>query len=876
MGQRRAGGFDIGQQTGNHDTSSRLGWSLAPPKRLLGDASRFGGAKRNEPFAGLRVFTGELDFIDSLAQDLGYAGRQWRKRPGFAAVAVMTLSLCIGANTAVFSLVNALLVRPLPFRQPERLVWISNPNPGGGGIPGITGQANFRDWRQLSGSFETLGAYLPSFTERIRSALTGDGEPERLKSLFVTGNFLATLGVTPRLGRRFSPEECLRHGPSAVLLTESFWRRRFQSDPGIIGRSVTIDEAPHEVVGVLPEAFDFSSVFNPGSRPVDVVRPFPEDAPGYDHWGNLMAVIGRLAPGVTVAAAQAEFDHLNGRLRAAHPERGDFGARLTPLPARVTGGFRRAVGFLAGAVGSVLLIACANLSNLLLARATARRQEIAVRVALGASRGRLARQLLTESLALAFCGAALGLPLAALMVRALTHTRAFNVPLLASVRLDGAALGFTVVAAGLTGLLFGSVPAWQFSRGDTLGALKETSRGAGHSRGRARMREALVASEVALACVLLVAGGLFLRSLDRLLNVELGFRPEKTAAWRIQPSRHFATNGEETLFYQELVRRVAALPGVVAASMSDKLPLDLNDVGIVRAKGETYREGAAPSAFVRFVAPAYFGTVRIPLRAGRDFDARDALFDWHAPRGAQMVAIVNEKLARLLWPGQDALGRSLDLDDNPGPPAECRVVGVVGNVRQTALEETAGPEVYLLSCGGELLARGGGALASLTPAVRGVLRGLDPLMPADDFRSLDQIVDQAVAPKRALAALLGLFSLVALLLAAIGIYGVMAFSVSQRTQEIGLRLALGASAGGILALIIRQGMRAALVGCAAGLIGALALTRLIAALFFEVSTSDPLTFAACGLLLLAVALLACWAPARRAARVDPIVALRCD
>jgi predicted permease len=809
-------------------------------------------------------------------QDLCYAIRMLRRNPVFTAIAVATLALGIGANTAIFSLVHAVLVRPLPFHEPQRLVWISNPGAGSGGIPGITGQANFRDWREQNVSLEGLAAYLPSFAERIRSTLTGDGEPERLKSIFVTGHFLEVLGVYPQLGRGFVAEDCLRRGPKAVMLTDSFWRRRFHGDPGVIGRAITIDDAKQTVIGVLPASFDFSAIFIPGSRQADVVRSFPDDAPGYDNWGNLMAVIGRLKPGVTVQEAQAEFDHLNQLLRSAHPERGSFGARLTLLPERIAGGFRRALTVLSCAVGSVLLIACANLSNLLLARAAGRRKEIAVRIALGATKARLVRQMLTESLLLSFCGATIGLPLAWFAVEAITRSHAINIPLLQTARVNGVALGFTFVVAIATGLLFGIVPAFQLSNANVHGHLKEAGRGAGHSRGRVWMRELLVASEVAIACLLLVAGGLFLRSFVRLLEVDLGFRTEQAAAWRIQPSRHFSTNTESILYYKELLNRIEALPGVESACMTDKLPMDLNDAGMVRAKGETYGEGHEPTAFVRMVSQGYFRSVRIPLKAGRDFDSHDASFDWRPPQGKEMVAIVNEKFGRLLWPGKEALGQEVLVNDTPGHYVECRVVGVAGDVRQSALDLEGGPEIYVLDWGGELVVRAKGTLKSLIPAVRASLRTLDPNMPLNDFRLLDEIVENAVAPKRLITLLLGLFSGLALLLASVGVYGVIAFSVSQRTQEIGIRLALGSSSNGILRLIVGEGMRMVFIGCGVGLIISLALARVIQALLFDVSATDPLTFVASSLTLIGAALLACWLPARRASGIDPAVALRSE
>jgi len=604
-----------------------------------------------------------------MTNDIRFALRQLLKSPGFTVVAVLTIALGIGANTTIFSLVEAVLLRPLPFREPDRLVWIANPDLGGEGIPGLTGNANFRDWRKLNQSFEDLAAYLPSFSDRIDLTLTGGGEPVQVKCAFVTGNFLKVLGVQPQLGRGFSTEECQRNGPRAVILTDRFWRRKFHAALDILGRSIEINKVSWTVIGVLPMSFDFSSIFAPGSREVDCLRPHL-DIPGYDNMGNLMAVIGRLKPGINVPQAQSEFKVLNQQLEISHPERGRFGAQLSPLREQISGRFTRPLLVLSCAVACVLLIACANLSNLLLARAAARGKEIAIRCALGAGRWRLVRQTFTESLLLSVSGAILGLLLASVATKTLTQLQAFGIPFLTKASVDGAALAFTLVLAVVSGLVFGTVPALQFSNEDPIGELKEAGRGSGHGRRRVRLRKALVISEVALACVLLVGAGLLMRSFVRLLEVDPGFRPEGAAAWRIQPNRQFAARDGEFMFYDEVRRRVEALPGISTATLTDKLPMDLNDVLHVRAKGQSYRQGETPIVFARFAQSGYFATMGIPLLAGRDFDSHDAHFDWREP--ARKVVIVNERFAHAFWPHKDPLGQIVVLEGPPILPRNAR------------------------------------------------------------------------------------------------------------------------------------------------------------------------------------------------------------
>jgi predicted permease len=727
--------------------------------------------------------------------------------------------------------------------------------------------ANFNDWRAQNKSFEDLAAYF-AFFDYGSYNLIGVGEPERVIGVGVSQNFFALLGVPPLLGRGFNEEECRWNGSPAVILSHAYWVRRFAADPGVIGRSLTLNDKPSTVVGVMGPTFDFASVFSPGSR-VDMLTPFPLTQET-DRWGNTLAVIGRLKPGVTIAQAQTEFDLLNRQLKQAHPERWGLGAKMTGLQEQISGRFRRAFLVLFGAVGCVLLIACANLSNLLLARAATRRKEMAVRLALGASRARLARQMLTESLLIACCGALLGLPLAFGATRALAASKAFSIPLLQSVTIDGAALAFTLIVAFATGLFFGVAPALQMSGADVRDDLNDAGRGSSEGRRRAWVRQALVVSEVALACVLLVGAGLLVRSFKRLMEVDLGFRPEQAAAWRIETGGRFQNNAQRVSLFNELIRSVETIPGVESVGLTDTLPLGRNRSWGVGAKGETYADGQYPIVFPRVIDHGYLKTMRIPLRAGRDFSAHDTA-------ESEKALIVNETMAQRLWPGRDAVGQIALLFGN----SEWRVVGVAGNVRHSALEQEAGLEMYLPitqfgSGSVELVMRTKLSPEALAPSVRAALSKVDPRLPTSEFQTLGQLVDQAASPKRLVTLLLGGFSLLALILAALGIYGVISYSVTQRTRELGIRAALGAGAADVFKLVIGQGMLPVIIGLALGLAAAAALTRLMASLLFGVSATDPATFSGIALLLIAVALLACYIPARRATKIDPMIALRCE
>ncbi|MDB6040722.1 MAG: permease, partial [Verrucomicrobiales bacterium] len=506
-------------------------------------------------------------------RDLKLAVRQLIKAPGFTLVAVLTLALGIGANTAIFSVLNALLFRSLPFRDAERLVWITNT--GDGGLSGATTRvSNFQDWQRLNHSFEDLAAYF-AFFDYGSYALLGSGEPERIRGVGVSQNFLPLLGINPMIGRNFNKEESQWNGRKATLLSYHFWQSRFAGDPGIVGKTIVLNNESTEVVGVLPKTFDFASIFSPGSK-LEMLVPFPL-APQTDRWGNTLSVIGRLKPGVTMQRAQAEMAVVSKQIQASNPERGaSWGAHLTGLQEQISGRFRNALWVLFGAVGCVLLIACANLSNLLLVRSSVRRKETAVRVALGASRWQLIRQTLIESMVLSIVGAVLGLPLALGLTQLFANSTAFNIPLLGSVHLDGPALLFMAAAALATGVIFGLAPALQLSCTNVQDSLQDATRGSSGGRSNSLFRKVLVVSEIGMACVLLIAAGLLIRSFQRLLEVDPGFRPEKAIAWRIDTSRSFPSQIERVLFYDQMRRRVEAIPGIESVGITDTLPLGRN------------------------------------------------------------------------------------------------------------------------------------------------------------------------------------------------------------------------------------------------------------------------------------------------------------
>ncbi|HUD42494.1 MAG TPA: ABC transporter permease [Dokdonella sp.] len=797
---------------------------------------------------------------------LRLAIRQLARTPGFTVVAVLTLALGIGACAAMFGLLNAVLLKPLPVQAPERLVFVE----GGGTDSGLSARTmqveTLRAWQRDSRALEAVGGYF-GFFDYQQYTLAGPDGPERVRAVPVTQNFLDVLGVRPQLGRNFVESEAGGDVPTA-LISDRFWRQRHGADPAIVGRTLDINGKPATIVGVLPASFDFGSVFAPGSD-IDLLTPFPltEET---QRWGNTLFAVGRLAAGATAASAQTDLDTINARLRAEHPERGRIGAAVKSLETHVRGPFRAAFLILFGAVICLLLIACANLSNLLLTRAQARRKETAVRVALGARPLHLIGQTLTESVLLALAGGTLGVAVAAFATQALSGLRAFSIPLLDTARIDLPALGFAFAAACFAGVLCGAWPALALWRGDTQTALRAGGGSGDLGPAAARTRRGLVVAQVALACLLLTGASLLIRSFVAVMNVELGFRPQHAIAWRVDAVRSFETDAERAAYYEALVERVLAVPGVAAAGLSDTLPLGRNRSWGAGAEGVTYERGHYPSASPRLVDRRYLETLGVPLRAGRYFDARDGA---DAPK----AVIVSETMARQLWPGRDPLGQRL-MGAPDGQP-HGTVIGVVGDVPR-AIEEAPTPEMYFdlrqnADYGSvELLVRSAGATDTLVPAVRAALRAFDPTLASGDYTTLEAVVGHAAAPRRLTSSMLGGFSSLALLLAGLGVYGVIAYSVGQRSREIAVRLAVGSRPRGVVGLIVGEGLRIALLGAAIGLVAALAGARLLQSLLFGVSAFDPLVFVTNAAIVLGVAVLAALLPALRAAATHPGTALR--
>jgi predicted permease len=807
---------------------------------------------------------------DALRQDLRFTLRALRRDRAFAAVVILVLALGIGANVAVFSVVNTLLLRPLPFRDPGRLVWLAT-HGGKGGLSDQTYTVSaFEEFRRNNRSFQDVTSF-QTFFNSIQYKLTGRGDPLPIVGVQVAENFFPLLGVEPMLGRLFTPDECRKGGRAAALLGYRFWQRQFGGDPSIVGRTIQVVAAPADisgpvtVVGILPASFDFGSVFSPGMQ-VDFYVPAYMDF--WRTWGNTLAVVGRLKPGVSLGQAQAESDILFPRLKAAHREWWeDYKSTLSVLQDRVSGRLRRSLCVLWCAVGLILLIVCLNVSNLLLARAMSRGKEFAMRAALGAGRGRLVRQLLTESLLLSGAGAALGLVVAWALTFGLARQNLMALPLLSTVRVDGAALAWTVLVAVSVGAVFGLAPTFKISGGHLHEALKDGGPGMSQGRGHQRLRSTLVISEVALACVLLVGAGLLLRSFLRLLDVDLGFAPSRVAAIKIEydDGGNMARRGA---VLQEILQRIRAIPGIEAAGLTDMLPLDRNRSWGLVAKENVNDRTVEHGAFVYVISPGYLQTMGMRLREGRDLS-------WQDRPDTQHAIVVNEAAARREWPGQDPIGR---LVYGPGR-GEARVVGVISDVRESSLEDQAGAQMYIPITqfqpeGTELVVRTRLPISALEPAVLSALRSLNPGQPRTQFRAIQQIVDHAVSPRRFLVLLVSAFAAFGLILASLGIYGVISYSVARQSQEIGIRMALGATASRIRMGVVAQTLRLALIGIAIGSAASYAVARAIASLLFKTAPADPAIFAATVALLGAVALLAGQVPARRASHIDPIEVLR--
>jgi putative ABC transport system permease protein len=806
-------------------------------------------------------------------QDIRYALRMLLKRPSFTVIVVLTLALGIGANTTIFSAIDAVLLNPLPYKDPERLmvVWETNKQLG----PEMWDRneaaiGNFLDWRSRNQSFDQLGALFDTDMN-----LTGVGEPQRIKSVVATTNFFQVLGVQPMLGRSFSPESETPGSPFTAIISHELWQRQFGSDPGLINKSLTLNGHQVEVIGVMPPGFELQF---PISVHVDMWVPFVIDVadPDYhDRRNNFLYAVGRLKPGVSQEQAQAEMKLIASQLQQQYPEtNADRGVRVVPLHKQVVGNVESYLYMLFAAVGFLLLIACANVAGLLLARVTARQREVAVRMALGASRWRLIRQLLTESVILSAFSGLLGLLLAYAGVKLLVALTPSEVPRLHEIGLHVPVFLWTLAISVVTGLLFGLAPALQASRPDLNSALKESSgRNPGSFQGSG-LRNLLVVSEVAVALLLLVGAGLMTKSFLRLQQVDPGFDATNVVSMNIAlPTSKYRAQ-QLNNFYDQLFERIRNVPGVKSVGGINPLPLGGTNISL-----SVLVEGAPavaltdrPSVGVRVVTPGYFQTMSIPILKGRAFTEQDR-------DNSPNVILVNEALASRFWPNQDAIGKRLDFEEDSGKQVWREIVGVVGNVKHKALATEVMPEAYFPYKQDPenfmgLVVRTASDPVSMIPAIRNQVLSIDKDQPVSDIMTMEQRLAKSVAASRFVMLLLGSFSVLALGLAAVGIYGVMSYLVTQRTQEIGVRMALGAQKRDVLKLVVRRGMVLAIIGTALGLVASLALTRLMRSLLFEVTPTDWLTFVITSVVLLTVALLACYIPARRATKVDPLVALR--
>jgi predicted permease len=819
----------------------------------------------------------------TLWHDLRYGFRVLWKNPGFTLVVVLTLALGIGANTAIFSVVDAVLLRPLPFPHPEQLVLVRDDLAGrqmenvGMSVPEL------KDLQQSADVFEEVAGVWP-----VDANLTGSDRPERIELLAVSPNYFSLLGARARLGRVFGPQDKAEGFAEGVVISDGLWRRMFGADPNVLGRRIYADTDAYTIIGVMPPGFRHPAqtlrnevemwatagfTGNPFNNPPRNVRMLP-------------GAIARVKPGVNVRQAQSQIDSLVSRLREQFP--GDYpvesgwSVRLLPVHENLVGGARTTLLVLLGAVGLVLLIGCVNIANLMLARSSARQREMAIRLALGAARRRLVMQLLTESVLLSLAGGAVALLAVVWVLDLLVRFVPADIPRLQEVGLNGGVLLFVFGVSLLTGVLFGLVPALQASRPDLTVSLKDGGKGAGSGSRGQRFRSALVVTEIALSLVLMIAAGLLLRSFARLMEVNAGFDPHNVLMARIwlpvpnnpemDPYRQPA---KRAAFVREVIRRASSLPGVqhAAVGAGNAVPLlgpHQPNAFTIEEKAESDAE--RPSAQMSSVTPDYFRTLGTPLVRGRLFADSDAL-------DSQPVALVDEAAARRFWPNEDPLGRRFKPGGRASKAPWVTIVGVVGDVKTEGFDQPDQPHLYfsMFQNVGYAMAvylRADGDPVGLTQALRREVQSVDPNLPVFGERTMEDVVSASLAQRRFALQVVGGFGVLALLLAGVGVYGVVAYSVSRRTREIGIRLALGASSGAILRWVFKQGMRLALLGTAAGLVVAFALTRLLSGLLFGVAPTDPLTYAGLALLLAAVAMLACYVPARRATKVDPMVALR--
>jgi predicted permease len=820
-------------------------------------------------------------WLEDFVQDVRYAARTLRKNPSFTAIALLTLALGIGANTAIFSVVNTVLLRPLPYPDADRLVavWEKVRLPTYQNDQNSPAPGNFADWRRQNTVFREMAAV------RYRSFnLTGDGEPVRVEGEAVSASLFPLLQVNAKLGRVFTPEEDVAGGPRVVLISEGLWISRFGGNLGIVGKSILLDGESYSVIGLMPRWFHFPDPDDQLWIPIGL-----RAAELANHDSHYLRVFAALKPGVSVAQAQAELKGIAARLSAQYPNSNTgVSANVISLHDQVVGNVRPALLILLGAVGLILLMGCANVANLLLARASVRYREIAIRSAFGASRTRILRQLLTESVLLALFGGVLGLLLSYWGVRWLKWIGPQDLPRLGEIRLDSAVLLFTLGLSMLCGVLFGVAPSIQASRSGATHSLKEGA-GGGIVRSRIEIRKLLIVGEIAIGLVVLVGAGLLFRSFLHLVHTPLGFQPDNVLTFRVIPrGERYAQPAQRTAFYQQAIERIGSLPGVRSASAVTFLPLTLARAakGFSIEGSGAVRPGELPMADYDVVAPEYFATMRIPLLEGRDVG-------WNDTPQTEPVIVVNRSFARKCWPNESALGKRI----KPGRPDEqipwLTVVGVVADFRRTDVGSQPRPAMYFpvsqfedaaaqssrtaSSASGVLrdwVVRSSSDPGHLAAAVRSAVWSIDKDLPISRVRTLEQVRSASVAPQAFDLLLLGLFAWLGLTLAAIGLYGVISYSVTQRNHEIGVRMALGAASRDVLRQVLMEGARLAMIGLAIGVAAGVAVTRLMSSLLYEITATDPLTFLGVAVLLTLVALVACYIPARRATRVDPIVALR--
>jgi putative ABC transport system permease protein len=802
--------------------------------------------------------------MENLIKDIRYAFRTILKRPGFSLIAIITLALGIGANSAIFSVVNGILWRPLPYPKPQQLVmaW-TNHQARGGPAQEWFSPPELDDWRAQNQTFSQLSAlnnWAPTFT--------GRDEPESLVGAAVSHDMFSLLGIAPARGRTFLPEEDQPNAANVVILSDEFWRQRFSSDPDIVGKSISLNQDSYQVVGVMPAGFRFPII--PGVQVWRTLRPALN--PSCGRGCIVLRAIGRMKDNVTIGQAQADVSTIASRLATQYPDTNSkVGATLVPFHEQLVGNIKRPLLVLLGAVGFVLLIACANVANLMLARAATREREMALRSALGASRVRVVRQLLTESTLLACAGAATGLVLAYWLLRLLVSLSPQGTPGLDQIAIDVSVLGFTVLIAAFTGILFGLAPALQLSKIDLNRSLKDTGKGTPGGMRGGRLRGALVIAEMALALLLLIGSGLLMKSFILLQRVDPGFNPDHVVTLRTILNRTaYPTTPQVVNFYAQLLDRVKATPGVQSAATISTLPLSGNnsDTNFLIEGGPIPPPNQEPSAWYNSVSSDYFQAMQLHMVKGRPFSESDN-------EKSPLVAIISEAMARKFFPNEDPLGKRI----GRGPDKWREIVGVVRDVKHFGLDTDSPPTMYfpmrqVPARGMDLVVRTSGDPLSMAPTLRQQVWAGDRNLAIANLGTMKDLVSSSITQQRFILTLLACFAALALLLAAVGIYGVMSYAVTQRTHEIGIRMALGARVGDVLKLVVRQGLVLTLIGIAVGMALAFSLTRLMSSLLFGVTPTDALTFATVAGGLVLVALVACLVPARRATKVDPLVALR--